>query len=134
MALLAFQNHTPRMQAESPGTLVVGFQVNKFVPSAGSGRSAGSAQSGCKCANGRNCGNGTKCRNWHPRIEQTRWHQKRREAPKKTVLAPRFEPVTMCVNVTMLYNYPPHDRKALECSVLVARVTAVVELIKPAIQ
>jgi hypothetical protein len=30
-----------------------------------------------------------------PRIEKTRWHQKRREAPKKTVLAPRFEPETM---------------------------------------
>jgi hypothetical protein len=38
---------SPRESPESP---VVGFpnQVNKFVPSAGSGRSAGSAQSGCK--------------------------------------------------------------------------------------
>jgi hypothetical protein len=68
---------TPPKRGSAAGTAlrrnwVVGFQVNKFVPSAGSGRSAGSAQSGCKCANGRNCGIGQSTEIGTPRKKEQR--------------------------------------------------------------
>jgi hypothetical protein len=79
-----------------PGLLVVGFQVNKIFPSAGSGRSAGSAQSGCKCANGRNCAEMAQSAEIGTLALRRRAGTKKDAlAPKKTVLAPRFEPGTV---------------------------------------